>query len=116
VEKDRANIAVALRARAAVRAAGKDPSHGGAVARKRGATRREQLRLNAEWEAANTPTMTEAEYRSRVVPRLARMPARAIATALGVSQGYAARVRTGERVPHPRHWSTLADVRIDVNE
>jgi hypothetical protein len=60
--------------------------------------------------------MTEVEYRARVLPGLAKVPVRAIAAAMGVSQGYAARVRKGEAVPHPRHWSTLTDVRIGANE
>jgi CRISPR-associated endonuclease Cas1 len=106
-EKDRANIALALRAKSDLRAAGNDPSHGGEVARKRGAAHREQLRLNAEWEASNVPTMTAEEYRDRVLPGLASVSVRAIAAALGVSHGYAARVRKGETVPHPRHWSAL---------
>jgi CRISPR-associated endonuclease Cas1 len=110
VEKDRANIAVALRAKAELRAAGKDPSHGGEIAQKRAATHREQLRLNAEWEATNTPTMTEEEYRAQVLPGLCEMSVRAIASTLGVSQGYAARVRKGETVPHPRHWVRLHTV------
>src|SRR5262245_8046998 len=100
IDKDRVNIAAALRAKAEQRAGVEDPSHGGEVARKGGATHREQLRLNAEREAANAPTMTEAEYRARVVPGLAGVPARTIAAALRVSQGYAARVRKGETVPH----------------
>jgi hypothetical protein len=114
VEKDRANIAVALRAKAELRAAGKDPSHGGEVARKRGATHREQLRRNAEWEASKAPTMTEDEYRARVLPGLARASVRAIALAMGVSQGYAARLRKGETVPHPRHWAALSGLAGEV--
>ena len=54
VEKDRANIAAARYIKAELRATGKDPSHGGEVAAKRGATHREQLRLNAEWEKATS--------------------------------------------------------------
>jgi hypothetical protein len=107
VEKDRVNIALALQAKAELRAAGKDPSHGGEVAAKRGATHREQLRLNAEWEASNAPTMTEEDYRARVVPRLAAVTVREIAAVLGVSLGYAARVHKGEVVPHARHWDGL---------
>jgi hypothetical protein len=108
VEKDRVNIAVALLAKSELRAVGKDPSHGGEIAQKRGATHREQLRRNAEWEASNLPIMTEAEFRARVLPGLAGVPVRAIAAALGVSQGYAARVRKAEAVPHPRHREPLA--------
>jgi hypothetical protein len=114
VEKDRVNIAIALRAKAELRAAGKDPSHGAEVAKKRGATHREQLRLNAEWQAANAPIMTEAEYRARVMPGLGRVSTREIAAALDVSQGYAAGIKKGQKVPHPRHWRALQAIsRID---
>jgi hypothetical protein len=52
--------------------------------------------------------MTEEEYRARVLQGLAEASAPAIATALGDSQGYAARLSKGETVPHPRHWAILA--------
>jgi hypothetical protein len=78
------------------------------MAQKRGATHREQLRLNAEWEANNAPTMTEDEYRRRILPGLAEALVRAIATAIGVSEGYAARVRKGVAAPYRRHWEKLA--------
>jgi hypothetical protein len=29
-------------------------------------------------------------------------------TTLGFSKGYAADIRAGRRLPHPRHWPTLA--------
>ena len=44
----------------------------------------------------------------RVQPRLAGIPYSAIASALGVSLPYAAEIRAGRRIPHPRHWETLA--------
>jgi hypothetical protein len=56
----------AVRVMVELRAAGRDTSHGGEAARKRGATHREQLRLNSEWEANNIPTMTDEEYRAGV--------------------------------------------------
>jgi hypothetical protein len=108
VAKGRTNVAIALRTMEELRAAEKEPSHGGEVARKRGETHPEQLRLNSEWEASNVPTMTEAEYQTQEMPGPSRMPVRAIAAAMGVSQGYAEWVRKGEVIPHPRHWSALA--------
>jgi len=109
-EKDRANIAAALRVKAELRAGGKDLSHGGEVARTRGATHREQLRLNAEWEESSVPTLSEEEYRATVLPGLAKKSVRAIAATMGVSYGYAAQVRKGETVPHPRHWAALQNL------
>ena len=35
------------------------------------------------------------------------MSVRTNTAAIGVLRGYAARVRNGETVPHPRHWAVL---------
>jgi len=37
-----------------------------------------------------------------------KVSVRAVAPAMAVTQGYAARVRTGEVAPHTRHWTILA--------
>jgi hypothetical protein len=108
IAKDHGNIAKGAAVLAEARAAGTDPAHGNDAAKKRGASIAEQRRLNREWEASNTPTMTEAEYRERILPGLATVSVKAIARTLGVSEGYARSVRDGEKVPHPRHWTTLS--------
>lgn len=41
-------------------------------------------------------------------PRLAGVAVSALRSALGISEPYAAFIRSGSRVPHPRHWQTLA--------
>jgi hypothetical protein len=73
-----------------------------------GATHAEQMRLNKEWEVNPTHSMTEAEYREQVLPRLAAAPVRVLVERMGVSKGYAIDVRAGEKVPHPRHCEELA--------
>jgi hypothetical protein len=41
----------------------------------------------------------------------------AIRVALNISKAYATNIRSGERVPHQRHWQVLARlVRIDSSE
>jgi hypothetical protein len=30
--------------------------------------------------------------------------------AMGISKPYAINIRSGKRVPHPRHWKTLAQL------
>jgi CRISPR-associated endonuclease Cas1 len=71
-----------------------------------------QLRHLAEiraWDPSTLPDwLTEQEYRQRVQPRLAGLTVRAIATALGISAPYATDIRSGRRIPHPRHWRALA--------
>ena len=114
-EKDRQNIAIATAAKAEMRAEGRDPSHGGESARKRGASIAEQLRLNAEWEKRHTSTMTETEYLDHVLSMLATVEVRQLAEVLGVSRGYAATVRKGLKVPHPRHWLSLIEMEKQNN-
>jgi len=54
--------------------------------------------------------MTEAEYREQILSELASVSVKVIARAMNVSEGCAARVRKGEKVPHPRHWTVVAEL------
>jgi hypothetical protein len=87
-----------------------DPAHGAEAKRKRAETLRENARLNREWDASNGSTMTEDDYREKVLPSLENMPSRAIMAAMGVTQAYALDVRNGKRLPHPRHWQMLIEI------
>jgi hypothetical protein len=109
-EKDRENIAIATAAKLKIAAEGKDPSHGGEAATKRGGANRNHIRLNIEWKSTKSQTMSEADYRQRVLPRLSEISVRELAVLMGVSRGYAAQVKHGKRVPHPRHWGTLSEL------
>jgi CRISPR-associated endonuclease Cas1 len=63
------------------------------------------------------PWLTQESYRERVLPRLATITIPMLAHALSVSEPYAARVRHGRNIPHPRHWQTLAEIAgISANE
>jgi hypothetical protein len=53
-------------------------------------------------------SFTEQEYREKVPPRLAGIKLAALKSALGISRPYAINIRSGRRIPHPRHWETLA--------
>ena len=44
----------------------------------------------------------------QIQPRLATVTISAVASTLGISESYAADIRTGRHRPHPRHWQTLA--------
>jgi len=46
-------------------------------------------------------------YSDKIQARLATIPTSTIASRIGVSCWYAARIREGYR-PHPRHWQALA--------
>jgi hypothetical protein len=60
------------------------------------------------WNASNQPPwLTEEFYVSKMKPKLVSQSSRGIARCLNVSLRYATEIRHG-RVPHPRHWQSLA--------
>ena len=62
-----------------------------------------------KWNPSEQPDwLTGKFYREEIQPRLGGITVPAIASALGLSQPYAAEIRAGRQVPHPRHWLTLA--------
>ena len=61
-------MGTALKMLSELRETAKDPAHGAGVNRERAETLRENVRPNQEWEACSVSTMTEDEYRERVLP------------------------------------------------
>lgn len=63
------------------------------------------------WNPSDKPDwITEEVYREKVQPKLSNVTVRAISLKLGVSEPYAAEIRAGRYLPHPRHWLTLANL------
>jgi hypothetical protein len=61
------------------------------------------------WRATNLLVQVDRETFVRTVqPRLKDFKIRMLAETLGVSKPYAAEIRAGRYIPHPRHWETLA--------
>jgi hypothetical protein len=78
-----------------------------AQARRRVANGEEQLARLA-WDAQHgEETHDPGWYLANVLPGLAGVTLTAIAKATGMSTSNAAKVRSGKRVPHPRHWDGL---------
>ncbi len=48
-----------------------------------------------------------SEFRSTILPTLQQLSLTTIARAIGVSTSTASKIRSGQRVPHPRHWEGL---------
>jgi hypothetical protein len=46
-------------------------------------------------------------FRTEILPKLKGVPASEIAAATGLSRNFAATIRSGKHVPHPRHWNVL---------
>ncbi len=51
-----------------------------------------------------------AWFTREVLPGLQGLSLTTIARATGMSTSAASRVRSGKKVPHPRHWEGLAEV------
>jgi CRISPR-associated protein Cas1 len=63
------------------------------------------------WNQADQPEwLTEDVYRREIQPRLASVKLPRLIAALGISKPYATNIRSGKRLPHPRHWLTLAEL------
>ncbi len=61
------------------------------------------------WHPSDKPNwLNEETYRAKIQPRLSGITVPVLSSALGISQPYAAEIRVGRRVPHPRHWQTIA--------
>jgi len=78
---------------------------------KRSASKRHHDIARSTWNASTLPSwLNEEAYRTQVLLRLAKISVPAIAAAIGVSEPYAADIRRGRRLPHPRHWQALAEL------
>jgi CRISPR-associated endonuclease Cas1 len=71
---------------------------------------RNQAIARVAWKESSQPVWITAEvFSQRVQPLLANVSTHLIRSCIGVSRGYASKIRQGYR-PHPRHWSALADL------
>jgi CRISPR-associated endonuclease Cas1 len=90
---------------------GRQISHSPEAEARRAETQRRQAAALKAWNPSDQPDcLTEEFYREEIQPRLAGITVPVIASALGLSQSYAAEIRAGRKRPHPRHWQTLAQL------
>jgi hypothetical protein len=101
-------VAVARKALAQRAAAGVDPRKDPKVNRRRGAAISESHRHNREWNREHRGDRNDgAWFRREILRKLDTFPLSAIASATGLSLAACSRIRSGKRVPHPRHWGAL---------
>lgn len=76
---------------------------------KRTASSKRHMEGRKGWIAANQPAwLDHSFYVEKIQPLLAGLTSSSIASAIGVSLGYADDIRKGKVHPHARHWLTLA--------
>jgi hypothetical protein len=64
------------------------------------------------WESEHADETHDPDwYVANVLPGLVGVTLTEIAKATGMSTSNAAKVRSGKRVPHPRHWAGLVALR-----
>jgi CRISPR-associated endonuclease Cas1 len=90
---------------------GRVASHGPEAEAKRAENRRRHAAALKAWRPSDQPAwLNEETYLRKIQPRLASVTVPAIRTALGISKAYATNIRSGKRLPHGRHWQTLAQL------
>jgi hypothetical protein len=94
---------------ARLRLEGKDPSHGGEVGRKRGASNARRAEERLKWKELGLDVEQEKErFKRDILPRLQGVPLSRIMVATGFSRRYASMSRRGLFTPHPVHYDALA--------
>jgi CRISPR-associated endonuclease Cas1 len=90
---------------------GRIASHSQEAENRRRETQRRHHAAKRAWRPSEMPDwLNEKTYREKIQPRLAEVTVPAISNALGLSGSYATDIRAGRRRPHPRHWTTLAQL------
>jgi CRISPR-associated endonuclease Cas1 len=77
----------------------------------RSKTQRRQAAALKAWSPSDKPYwLDEKTYRKEIQPRLLGSTIQKIMSALKISRPYAASIRDGKCLPHPRHWLALASL------
>jgi CRISPR associated protein Cas1 len=101
--------ATAVRALAAARASGTDPTQSSEAQEKRRRSLVATKRAEAAWRSSREkPTITQQQLHEEVIPRLKERSLREVQETTGLSPSACSRIRSGKLTPHPRHWANLA--------
>jgi ribosomal protein S14 len=78
---------------------------------KRSKTQLRHRAASLAWKASDLPLwLDEKWYLTEIQPRLPRITLSKLSSNLGISIPYAVDIRSARRVPHKRHWETLAQL------
>lgn len=110
VEQAAGWVAVGASTLIQLRAEGCDPAHSGEAGRKRGTRNAAHAGAVALWDREHDEPAKPNAFARDILPRLQGVPLRLMAEATGLSLGYCLFVRRGLKLPHRRHWATLAQL------
>ncbi len=90
---------------------GRIATHSPTAEARRAATHAKQVEALRRWNPSELPKWLDEEvYRREILPRLSVLTVKTIRSVIDVSHPYATLIKRGERIPHPRHWRTLANL------
>jgi CRISPR-associated endonuclease Cas1 len=90
---------------------GRVASHTDQAEARRAETQRQHATARATWQTSALPDwLNKDTYIREIQPRLKGITLSIMASKLRISIPYAVQVRSGRRIPHPRHWETLAQL------
>jgi hypothetical protein len=96
--------------------AGRKSAHSPEYLAKRASTMRRHKHAIQNWNPADLPVwLTRELYVRQIQPGLASVPKSKIRAVLGVSEPYSWDIQTGKRIPHQRHWQSLAKL-VQIGE
>ena len=93
-----------------MRASPNDPAKSPEAVAKRVAAHAKHRTAALEWERDHPGPHDPQEFKRDVAPWLGGATLAQLMQATGLSSAYCWRIRRGDRVPHPMHWSVLADL------
>jgi CRISPR-associated endonuclease Cas1 len=92
-------------------AVGRQNTHTSQAQARRSETQRRQNAALKAWNPNDLPDWLDRKvYEEKLRPRLTGVTAPKMMSALSISEPYALSIRNGRRIPHPRHWLTLARI------
>ncbi len=104
----------ANKALAAQRAAGNDPTNTPVAAAKRSKSLSKRKEEESSWRPnAEDRSWTGDRYQAEILPALEGLPLSALMRATGLSLSACSRIRSGQLVPHQRHWRPLLQILSD---
>ena len=87
---------------------GRAMAHTDIASARRSATHMKQVEAQQKWNPVELPKWLDEDfYRGKILPKLLGLTVKKIRVGLDVSHPYAAMIRKGEKIPHPRHWLAL---------
>lgn len=89
---------------------GRDPARTPQAIGKMRQSKERTLAADQKWNAIYRERPDRDAFLRDVLPLILDVPVSALSAATGLSKSHCAKIRCGQKVPHPRHWQVIADL------